>query len=259
MASIVGAKPTRGQDGLYRIASPDIYFKLAFSGEPDSLVEALPEYLPLDETSRSSAPHVFNADELYRSAVTKARDVERSWSASTTSAIGCWCSTPAGNYTMEEDCGGQKKTTGVYRPVRGGVILDDTRNVIALSSDGETLIGCRRPALRAGGGRRAKSERRVGLLHQLDSRWRRTMKRRHFVGLAFAGAALWPAWLREAFAEGAACTAPRSGQGSAPQPDSHGRRGRRSISQGQPFRKAAPGHCHSRRGRQKARSRGHLG
>jgi hypothetical protein len=42
------------------------------------------------------------------------------------------------------------------------------------------------------------------------------MKRRHFVGSAVAGAALWPAWLREAFAEGAACTAPASGQGPHP-------------------------------------------
>jgi len=41
------------------------------------------------------------------------------------------------------------------------------------------------------------------------------MKRRHFVGSALAGAALWPAWLREAFADGAACAAP-SGQGSQP-------------------------------------------
>jgi hypothetical protein len=31
------------------------------------------------------------------------------------------------------------------------------------------------------------------------------MKRRHFVGTAVAGAALWPVWLREAFAEGVAC------------------------------------------------------
>src|SRR5258707_9976 len=40
VASLLGVKPTRGQDGLYRVTSPDIYFKLAFSGEPDGLGEA---------------------------------------------------------------------------------------------------------------------------------------------------------------------------------------------------------------------------
>jgi hypothetical protein len=58
------------------------------------------------------------------------------------------------------------------------------------------------------------------------------MKRRHFVGSALAGAALWPLWLREAFGEGAACEAPLAGQG--PQPSVT----RRAGAVGEAFRKA---------------------
>jgi hypothetical protein len=141
VASIIGTKPTRGQDGLYRIASPDIYFKLAFSGEPDTLVEAFPEYMPLDEGSRSSAPHVFNADELLPLG-------REEGSRRGAELVGLYrfeekllVLDAAGQYTLEDDCTGLRKTSGVYRPVRGGVVLDDAAGVIALSSDGETLIG----------------------------------------------------------------------------------------------------------------------
>src|SRR5258708_1436022 len=58
------------------------------------------------------------------------------------------------------------------------------------------------------------------------------MKRRHFVGSAIAGAALWPAWLREAFAEGAACEAPAVGQGPKPSVT------RSAAAVGEAFRKA---------------------
>lgn len=169
VASIIGATPTRGQDGLYRIASPDIYFKLAFSGEPDTLVEAFPEYLPLEESSSSSAPHVFNADEL----MPLGRDEGSRRGAE---LVGLYrfeekllLLDASGQYTLEQDCTGQRKTSGVYRPVRGGIVLDDAAGVMALSSDGETLIGAQ--------GQRftpfvadqpEKARGRVGLLHQAD-------------------------------------------------------------------------------------------
>jgi hypothetical protein len=178
VASLIGVKATRGQDGLYRIASSDIYFKLAFSGEPDSLVEAFPEYLPLSETSRSSAPHVFNADELMPLG-------REEGSRRGAELVGLYrfgerllVLDASGHYTLEDDaaksptgddCAGQKKTSGVYRPVRGGVVLDDAAGVIALSTDGETLVGAegqRFAPLVAETPQQAK--RQVGLLHQVD-------------------------------------------------------------------------------------------
>jgi hypothetical protein len=141
VASIVGTKATRGEDGLYRIASPDIYFKLAFSNEPDTLVEAFPDYLPLDETSRSSAPHVFNADELMPLGREEGSRREAELVGLYRFGEKLLVLDASGHYTFESDCAGDKKTSGVYRPVRGGVVLDDPAGVIALSSDGEALVG----------------------------------------------------------------------------------------------------------------------
>ncbi len=168
LASVIGARAARGQDGLYRIASPDIYFKLAFSGEPDTLVEAFPEYLPLSEAAHGSAPHVFNADEL----MPLGRDEGSRRGAE---LVGLYrfeekllVLDATGHYMLEHDCAGQRATSGVYRPVRGGIVLDEpAAGVIALSSDGETLVG-------AEGHRFTPfivdelEKRHAGLLHQAD-------------------------------------------------------------------------------------------
>jgi hypothetical protein len=141
VASLLGVKAERGQDGLYRVTSPDIYFKLAFSGEPDTLVEAFPDYLPVEPTSRSSAPHVFNANEL----VPFGRD---EGSRRAAELVGLYLFgeqllvlDASGHYTLEIDCTGQKRTSGVFRAVRGGVVLDDAPTVTALSTDDDALVG----------------------------------------------------------------------------------------------------------------------
>jgi hypothetical protein len=141
VASILGVRAERGQDAVYRITSPDIYFKLAFSGEPDTLVEAFPDYLPLETTPRSSAPHAFNADEL----APLGRD---EGSRRAAELVGLYrfgeqllVLDASGNYTLESDCTGEKKTSGVFRAVRGGVVLDDALNVTALSTDDDALVG----------------------------------------------------------------------------------------------------------------------
>jgi hypothetical protein len=149
LANILGVRAERGPDGLYRLASPDIYFKLAFSGEPDTLVEAFPDYLPLETTTATPAPHAFNADEL----LPLGRD---EGSRRAAELVGLYrfgeqllVLDASGHYTLESDCTGQKKTSGVFRPVRGGLVLDDSVSVTALSVDDNALVGTEGQRFRA--------------------------------------------------------------------------------------------------------------
>src|SRR5262249_41989435 len=136
------------------------------------LVEAFPDYLPIKPSTDPAFAPVFPVDELTPVGPEEVQSLRADLVGFYSLGSRLLVLDASGHYVLEEDCEGQSHSSGVFRPVRRGVVLEGSTGVVwPLARDGDTLVGTsgdHYSLFVAEKPRRADRRSDLGLLHRVD-------------------------------------------------------------------------------------------